>query len=162
MSNNGEGKPAGKTEGRALGVGGVFFRSPDPAALGAWYARFLGLKLESWGSTQGTSFPPDDMPEHAFTVWSIFQDNTEYFGERKQGFMFNLVVDDLDKALRRVTLGGAEVLPDREEHDYGRFGWFVDPDGNRVELWEPPTELPVADDGTDDDANDDNDEQPKV
>ncbi len=140
MSKNSE----GETEGRALGVGGVFFRSPDPAALGAWYARHLGLNMQSWGDTQGTSFPPADMPEHAFTVWSIFQKNTEYFGEKKQGFMFNLVVDDLDKALRRVTLGGAEVLPDREEHDYGKFGWFIDPDGNRVELWEPPTELPVA------------------
>ena len=157
MSDNGQDKQEHNTEGRALGVGGVFFRSPDPAALGAWYARYLGLKMESWGGTQGTSFASADMPDHAFTVWSIFEEKTEYFGEQKQGFMFNLVVDDLDKALRRVTLGGAEVLPDREEQDYGRFGWFVDPDGNRVELWEPPTELPAADDDANDDANDDGD-----
>lgn len=149
MSNSNRDNNERKTDGRALGVGGVFFRSPDPAALASWYTRFLGLKMESWGDTQGTSFPPADMPEHSFTVWSIFQADTEYFGEKKQGFMFNLVVDDLDKALRRVTLGGAEVLPDREDHDYGRFGWFVDPDGNRVELWEPPAELPVADEGDD-------------
>ena len=135
-----------ETEGRALGVGGLFFRSPDPVALSAWYARHLGLSMESWGTTQGTAFTPGDMPEHAFTVWSIFQQDTEYFGDQKQAFMFNLVVDNLDKALRRVALGGAEVLPDREEQDYGRFGWFIDPDGNRVELWEPPTQAVTADD----------------
>ncbi len=140
---SGDGKAKG--EGKALGVGGVFFRSPDPAALAAWYSRHLGINMESWGSTQGTSFPPADMPEHAFTVWSMFQQDTEYFGEKSQAFMFNLVVDNLDKALQRVALGGAEVLPDREEHDFGRFGWFVDPDGHRVELWEPPTELPADD-----------------
>ncbi len=137
------------TEGRALGVGGLFFRSPDPAALASWYARHLGLNMESWGDTQGTSFAPADMPEHAFTVWSIFQQETEYFGEQKQAFMFNLVVDNLDKALRRVALGGAEVLPDREDQDYGRFGWFIDPDGNRVELWEPPAQAATADDKDD-------------
>lgn len=134
----------GETEGRALGVGGLFFRSPDPAALSAWYARHLGLSMESWGSTHGTSFAAADMPEQGFTVWSIFKQDTEYFGEQKQAFMFNLVVDNLDKALRRVALGGAEVLPDREDQDYGRFGWFIDPDGNRVELWEPPTQAATA------------------
>jgi predicted enzyme related to lactoylglutathione lyase len=134
-----------KGEGRALGVGGIFFRSPDPAALGAWYSRHLGFSIESWGGPQGTSFFPADMPEHGMTVWSIFPADTEYFGEKSQSCMFNLVVDNLDKALQRVALGGAEVLPDREEADFGRFGWFVDPDGNRVELWEPPTETPAGD-----------------
>lgn len=137
-------------EGRALGVGGVFFRSPDPAALAAWYSRFLGVNMESWGSTQGTSFAPGDMPEHAFTVWSMFEKDTEYFGEKSQAFMFNLVVDNLDKALQRVALGGAEILPEREEHDFGRFGWFVDPDGHRVELWEPPTVVPDDDNENED------------
>ncbi len=139
-------KDINETEGRALGVGGLFFRSPDPAALSAWYSRYLGLNMESWGTTHGTSFAAFDMPEHAFTVWSIFPQATEYFGEQKQAFMFNLVVDNLDKALRRVALGGAEVLPDREDQDYGRFGWFIDPDGNRVELWEPPTQAVTPDD----------------
>lgn len=135
-----------KGEGKALGVGGVFFRSKDPASLGAWYARFLGISMESWGSTQGASFAPAEMPEHAFTVWSMFEKDTEYFGDKSQAFMFNLVVDDLDKALQRVALGGAKVLPEREDHDYGRFGWFVDPEGHRVELWEPPAEMPAAGD----------------
>src|SRR5690606_16416706 len=108
-----------KGEGKALGVGGVFFRSPDPAALAAWYSRHLGISMESWGGTQGTSFAPADMPEHSFTVWSMFQQDTEYFGDKSQAFMFNLVVDNLDKALQRVALGGAEILPEREDHDYG-------------------------------------------
>ncbi len=124
--------------GRVLGVGGVFFRSPDPARLGRWYADHLGIAIESWGTTRGASFFPADLPESAFTVWSIFAADTEYFGRPEQGFMLNLIVDDLDAALKNVADGGAEVLPEREEQDYGRFGWFVDPDGNRVELWQPP------------------------
>ena len=127
-------------KGRALGVGGVFFRSQDPARLGTWYAETLGLQVENWGKTHGTSFAPADMPPSAFTVWSAFAADTEYFGESGQGHMINLVVDDLDAALENVGAGGAEVLDAREEHDFGRFGWFVDPDGNRVELWEPPEE----------------------
>jgi predicted enzyme related to lactoylglutathione lyase len=125
-------------KGRALGVGGVFFRSKDPARLGEWYARHLGFQVEAWGETRGTSFAPDGMPPGSFTVWSAFEASTEYFGESGQAYMINLVVDDLDAALENVAAGGAEVLEAREEHDFGRFGWFIDPDGNRVELWEPP------------------------
>jgi len=128
--------------GKAIGVGGVFFRSPDPARLGQWYRDSLGLSIESWGDTQGTSFAPEAMPRHAFTVWSVFPATTEYFGNASQAYMINLVVDDLEAALQRVKAAGGEVLADREEHDFGRFGWFVDPDGNRVELWEPPEQIP--------------------
>jgi len=124
--------------GRVLGVGGIFFRSKDPARLGAWYAKNLGLQIEAWGTTQGTSFAPADMPLTGFTVWSAFAADTEYFGKPGQSYMINLVVDDLDAALANVEAGDAEVLEAREEHDFGRFGWFIDPDGNRVELWEPP------------------------
>lgn len=133
---------ASKATGRVLGVGGIFFRSRNPGRLGDWYAETLGLAIESWGDTRGTSFAPADMPEHAFTVWSVFSSDTDYFGSGGQSFMINLVVDDLDAAMERVAAAGGDVLQAREEHDYGRFGWFVDPDGNRVELWEPPEELP--------------------
>ena len=128
--------------GKAIGVGGVFFRSADPKRIGDWYREHLGLAIESWGDTQGTSFNPSNMPQNSFTVWSAFSENTEYFGKTGQSFMINLVVDDLDAALANVAAGGAEVVPEKEEHDFGRFGWFVDPDGNRVELWEPPQKLP--------------------
>lgn len=134
-------------EGKVLGVGGVFFRAKDPARLGEWYRAVLGLAIESWGDTRGTSFAPADMPTNAFTVWSAFAEDTEYFGPSGQGFMINLVVDDLDRALENVNRGGGTVMPEREEADFGRFGWFEDPEGNRVELWEPPETLPEDDDG---------------
>jgi predicted enzyme related to lactoylglutathione lyase len=136
---------ANEQKGRVLGVGGVFFRSPDPAKLASWYKETLGLETEAWGSTHGTSFAPDAMPSNSFTVWSAFAADTEYFGDARQTFMINLVVDDLDAALKNVRSAGGEVIPEKEEHDFGRFGWIVDPDGNRVELWEPPEKLPEAD-----------------
>ena len=125
-------------KGRVLGVGGVFFRSADPVSLSEWYTQHLGFQTEKWENTCGVSFSPADMPANAFTVWGAFESNTEYFGDSGQAFMINLVVDDLDAALANVEAGGAQVLEQREEHDFGRFGWFVDPAGNRVELWEPP------------------------
>jgi len=128
--------------GKALGIGGVFFRSPDPGRLANWYRETLGLETEAWGTTHGTSFSPKSMPANAFTVWSTFADDTEYFGKRQQSFMINLVVDDLNLALANVRAAGGEVIPEKEDDDYGRFGWIVDPDGNRVELWEPPEKIP--------------------
>ena len=74
----------------------------------------------------------------SFTVWSAFATDTDYFGQATQAYMINLIVDDLDAALDNVKAGGAQVMDEREEHDFGKFGWFVDPDGNRIELWEPP------------------------
>jgi len=127
-----------ESKGKVLGVGGIFFRSSDPARLGSWYQEHLGFQVEEWGDTRGTSFSPSDMPPASFTVWSVFAAQTGYFGPSGQGYMINLVVEDLDAALENVAAGGAEVLEEREDHDFGRFGWFVDPDGNRVELWEPP------------------------
>ena len=139
-----------ENSGKVIGVGGVFFRSADPGGLGAWYRDTLGIPIESWGDTHGTSFAPANMPENSFTVWSIFKDDTEYFGKKSQAFMVNLVVDNIDAALARVDKAGGKVKEEREEHDFGRFGWFEDPDGNRVELWEPPDEMPVV--GEDGDA----------
>jgi len=129
-------------KGRVVGVGGVFFRSPDPKRLAKWYQETLGVVTEAWGTTHGASFLPEAMPTNAFTVWSAFASDTEYFGEARQAFMINLVVDDLDAALANVRAVGGDVIPEKEEHDFGRFGWIVDPDGNRVELWEPPENIP--------------------
>lgn len=134
-----------EAKGRALGVGGVFFRSQDPARLAGWYKDVLGLNTEAWGTTHGTSFAPEAMPANSFTVWSTFSADTEYFGSSGQSFMINLVVDDLDAALENVQKAGGQVIPEKEEHDFGRFGWIVDPDGNRVELWQPPENMPEQD-----------------
>ena len=118
---------------KVLGIGGVFFRSDDPEGLGDWYKRWLGVPVEHpWGA----SFQPADLPGKSLGVWAPFERDTEYFAPEKS-FMFNLVVDDLDGALAQVKEGGAEVVEKIEEMEYGRFGWFFDPEGNKVELWEP-------------------------
>lgn len=126
---------------KVLGVGGIFFKSPDTQALGEWYARWLGLRVEPWG---GVVFRPDEMPPGGATIWSPFKETTDYFAPSGKDFMLNLVVDDLDAALAQVAEGGAEVTGRAEEFN-GRFGWFVDPDGNKVELWEPAVPADAGD-----------------
>jgi len=118
---------------KVLGVGGIFFKSPDPKRLYEWYARYLGMQFDDWG----TAFFPKDLPANSQTVWSAFPAATEYFKPSAQDFMFNLIVDNLEDALQQVKEGGAEVIGDIEKMEYGSFGWFIDPDGNKVELWEP-------------------------
>lgn len=120
---------------RVVGVGGVFFKADDPAALAAWYQQHLGVPIDA--SYGGASFAPGAMPPGGLTVWSPFPVDTAYFAPSEQAFMINLVVDDLDGALEQVREGGAELVGDVEVYEYGRFGWFVDPEGNKVELWEP-------------------------
>ncbi len=124
---------------KVLGVGGVFFKSKDPAALGDWYQKWLGVPVEP---PYGANFKPSSMPEYGLTVWAPFKADTEYFVPSKSSFMINLVVDDLDGALAQVVEGGAELVGEVQEEAYGRFGWFLDPEGNKVELWQPPLEDP--------------------
>mgnify|MGYP002626322086 CR=1 FL=1 len=118
---------------RALGVGGIFFKARDRTALGAWYQRWLGVPWTKYGA----AFRPGGMPPDAWTAWGPFDAETTYFAPSTKEFMFNLIVDDLGGALAQVAEGGAEVVGEVEEYDYGRFGWFVDPEGNKVELWQP-------------------------
>src|SRR4051812_34102437 len=118
---------------RALGVGGIFFKSRDAEALGAWYQRWLGLDFEA----QSVSFKPTSMPPEGQTVWAPFPATTDYFQPSSKEFMVNLVVDNLDEAMAQVREGGAEIVGGVEEFDYGRFGWFLDPEQNKVELWQP-------------------------
>ena len=117
-----------------MGVGGVFFKSADPTRLYGWYAKWLGMEFEDWG----IAYFPNRMPANAQTVWSAFDSNTNYFAPSEKEFMFNLIVDDITEALKQVQQGGAEVVGTIEKMEYGLFGWFIDPDGNKVELWEPP------------------------
>ena len=118
---------------KVLGIGGIFFKSPDPKRLYDWYARWLGMEFEAdWG----IAYYPISMPAKGYTVWSAFDAKTNYFVPSEKEFMFNLVVDDIEEALKQVKEGGAQVIGDIEKLEYGLFGWFVDPDGNKVELWE--------------------------
>ena len=118
---------------KVLGVGGVFFKSPNPKRLYDWYAKWLGMEFEEWG----IAYYPNTMPVNGQTVWSAFPSTTKYFEPATRDFMFNLVVDNLEQALEQVKEGGAELIGNIEKLEYGLFGWFIDPDGNKVELWEP-------------------------
>ena len=118
---------------KVVGVGGVFFKSPNPKRLYDWYTKWLGMELEDWG----IAYFPKTMPANGQTVWSAFPAETNYFAPSTNSFMFNLIVDDLDEALKEVKEGGADLIGNIEKLEYGLFGWFVDPDGNKVELWEP-------------------------
>lgn len=121
---------------KALGIGGIFFKTEDPAELAAWYRKWL-----SFPGSDGdyVPFPPSDIPEGGFTLWSPFAKDSDYFGIPDQTFMINIMVDDLEEALKQVAEGGALAEEKTEDYPYGRFGWFIDPAGNRVELWQAPT-----------------------
>jgi predicted enzyme related to lactoylglutathione lyase len=125
---------------KVLGVGGVFFKSPDPQKLYDWYAQHLGLPVRTEEGVTFAMFSPTAMPKGGYTVWSAFTADTTYFAPGEKSYMFNLVVDDLDAALEQVRAGGAQVMDQVERSEYGQFGWFVDPDGNKVELWQPPAD----------------------
>ncbi len=126
---------------KVVGLGGVFFRCDDNDKTGAWYRDTLGIALQEYG---GASFKHADVakrwPAGAYTVWGPFARDTTYFDPSTSEFMINLMVDDLDGALSQVAAAGGQVVGDVESHDFGRFGWFVDPDGRKVELWEPVAE----------------------
>ena len=115
---------------RVLGIGGLFFRANDPKALNAWYAEHLGA---SGGPGTEAVWQQEAGP----TVWSAFDGDTDYFGRRDQAWMVNFRVRDLDTMLAQLKAAGAHVDDTVEEYDYGRFGWATDPEGNRIELWEP-------------------------
>jgi predicted enzyme related to lactoylglutathione lyase len=128
----------GNEMAKALGVGGVFFKSPDPTRLQKWYAQWLGIEGQDGQGMAFAIFQPENMPQNSYTVWSLFDSGSDYFAPSRKDFMFNLIVDHLEEALQQVAAGGAQVVGEIEKSDYGDFGWFIDPDGNKVELWQPP------------------------
>lgn len=120
---------------KILGLGGLFFKSPDPEALCKWYADVLGFPIDGW---PGAIFQlADTGGRQAFTVWSAFKADTDYFAPSAQPFMMNFRVDDLDGFLAEIEAKGAAVTRHDGGDDNGRFAWVMDPDGNKVELWEP-------------------------
>jgi predicted enzyme related to lactoylglutathione lyase len=125
---------------RVTGIGGVFFRSKNPPTMNAWYKEHLGLPVGDDGSTTFRWREADEPHRPGVTAWAAFEAGTEYFGKPTQQWMVNYRVDDLDALLEELQHAGVEIVPHREEYVYGKFAWIVDPDGNRVELWEPPRE----------------------
>lgn len=120
---------------RVLGVGGVFFKAKDPEKLKAWYHDHLGVPLDEHGSS---SFPIDGDPGPVI-VWSPFPADTKYFEPSRAPFMVNYRVRDLAAMLAQLRAAGAVVDEKVQEEPYGKFGWAMDPEGNRFELWEPAT-----------------------
>lgn len=118
---------------QATGIGGVFLRARDPKALYAWYEKHLGLPKGGGGFM----FPAER--QCAVLVLSFFPQSSDYF-PASQPAMLNFQVDDLNGVLDGLIADGVSVDPKRESSEYGSFGWFTDPEGNRVELWQPPSE----------------------
>lgn len=126
---------------KVSGIGGVFFRAKDPAALAAWYRDVLGVPVSAEGGSYGTFEVGKDGRDGTgtplMTVWSAFPSDTDYFGPRATTWMVNYRVADLDGMLAHLKVAGAWVDPRTEDYEYGRFGWAEDPEGNRFELWQP-------------------------
>jgi predicted enzyme related to lactoylglutathione lyase len=126
----------GPRASRITGIGGIF-KAKDPDALARWYDRHLGIGAEnrmvlfSWRSGK-------DGKAHGQTVWSIFPEDTEHFGDKGPSFTINFRVKDLDTVLKSLRREGVDVEREVQDKDNGRFGWITDPEGNRIELWHPP------------------------
>ena len=111
------------------GFGGIFLRSDDPKALYQWYDKHLGLQKPS-------GFRVSSSKQRANVIFALFKQDNAYFPPAQKA-MLNLEVDDLDGLLDRLIAEGVTVDPKRESYDFGKFGWRTDPEGNRVELWQP-------------------------
>jgi len=122
---------------KITGIGGVFFKSRnDHAALAAWYQKHLGMALESWGGAI-LRWPDDKGEDKGLTVWHVAENETQWFSPSDSSFMINYRVDNLDEMLEQLRAGRVEIVGGPESHENGKFAWIIDPDGNKVELWEP-------------------------
>lgn len=122
---------------RVTGIGGIFFKSPNPQALGEWYRQHLGLQVEAWGGS-ALRWADDPKVDGGTTVWSPFAADTGYFAPSTAPFMVNYRVDDVRALVDQLRAAGCQVDDKVDESEYGIFAWVVDPDGNKLELWQPP------------------------
>ena len=122
---------------KVIGIGGVFFKAGDSQVLSNWYREVLGIEIGDYGAV----FKPNTVPENGYTAFSIFEAETNYFDvpekSEQQPFLINFMVDELFPLLDKIKLNGGLLIGEPEEYDYGKFGWFADPEGNKVELWQP-------------------------
>ena len=118
---------------KVLGVGGVFFKAADPKGLAAWYGRVLGIEAAEWGAM----FP---WPDRGVQTWAPFKADTDYFKPSTAPFMLNFVVDDLDGVLARAAAEGVQPLGREDSDPNGKFAWLLDPEGLKIELWQPAPE----------------------
>ncbi len=121
---------------RVTGIGGVFFKTKDPAKTKEWYHKHLGLETDEYG----TSFEwrhSDDENKKGYTAWSPFQENSNYFGNSDQSFMINYRVENLEELVKQLEEEGVKIVDKIESFEYGKFVHIEDPNGTRIELWEP-------------------------
>ncbi|MEY2687042.1 MAG: hypothetical protein RL375_1240 [Pseudomonadota bacterium] len=123
---------------RVTGIGGVFFKSPDPKRLSEWYRVHLGLDVQAWGGAALRWSNEDNPGGVGTTIWNPFDETSSYFAPSPARFMINYRVADLHALLAALRAEGCDVDPKVDESEYGKFGWVIDPDGNKLELWEPP------------------------
>ena len=116
---------------RVTGIGGIFFHAKDPVALRAWYQKHLGIDVQEWGGTAFTW-------TKGTTVWSIGASTGKQFAPSTSTFMVNYRVEDLSRLLQALRKEGCDVLEKTDDSEFGKFGWVMDPEGNKVELWQPP------------------------
>jgi predicted enzyme related to lactoylglutathione lyase len=123
---------------RVTGIGGIFFQATDPVALRAWYKTHLGIDVQDWGGAALRWVDAEGQPVAGTTIWSVADAAKDYFAPSKSSFMVNYRVADLQALLAELRKEGCNVLDKTDESEYGKFGWVIDPEGNKVELWEPP------------------------
>ncbi|HVP32760.1 MAG TPA: VOC family protein [Steroidobacteraceae bacterium] len=133
MASSG-GAAAGEPAGRVTGVGGIFFKAKDPKTLAAWYRDVLGMPMEAWG---GAALRYDAPKHPPAVIWNAFPAATNYFAPSTSAFMINYAVDDMDALVARLSAKGVTLLKRDDSDANGRFAWILDPEGNKIELWQP-------------------------
>lgn len=123
---------------RVTGIGGIFFNAKDPVALRAWYQEHLGIDVQTWGGAAFTWADAAGNPTKGTTIWSIGASNGKQFAPSTSTFMINYRVEDLAGLLQALRKEGCNVLEKTDDSEFGKFGWVMDPEGNKVELWQPP------------------------
>jgi predicted enzyme related to lactoylglutathione lyase len=122
------------TTGHVTGLGGIFIKSKDPKALSAWYRDVLGMPMESWGGAMLRY----DAPGHPHVmVWNAFSETTDYMAPSTREFMLNFAVDDMDAIIAKLEAKGVKILKRDDSDPTGKFAWIMDPDGTKIELWQP-------------------------
>ncbi|HZS08670.1 MAG TPA: VOC family protein [Blastocatellia bacterium] len=125
---------------KVTGIGGIFFKCEDPDKLRAWYQEHLGVTPEEYGGVHFNWREMENPDRVGLTVWSLFRASTNYFDPSTKPFMINYRVENLDALLEELRKEGVWIDEKREDGEFGRFAWVMDPEGNRIELWEPPKE----------------------
>ena len=122
---------------RVTGIGGIFFQASDPESLRAWYREHLGIDVQEWGGAAFTWTDDAGKPTKGTTIWSVGSEKS-YYAPSTSTFMINYRVADLDALLRLLREEGCNVIDKTDNSEYGKFGWVMDPEGNKLELWQPP------------------------